>query len=194
MVLESSEAVVSALKATSTDRAISAVVTEEVRAPEQTLDAEAAEAAPWEDAKTRVYVCLVGDLFHWGHANLCKQARSMGDYLIVGICSDFDVKGYKRAPIMNADDRGKCALACRWVDRVVVNCPFVLTEEFVDTQGISYVIHGDDHSSVSAKKYYSVALDRGIYKTVPYTKGISTTDIIKKCCAQGAARVNPHGH
>lgn len=158
-----------------------------------TIQPSVLEVKSWEEAKKRVYVSLVGDLFHWGHANLCRQAREMGDYLIVGICSDFDVKGYKRAPIMSADDRGKCAVACRFVDRVVVNVPFVLTEAFLEEHRIDCVVHGDDHSSESAKKYYSVALERDIYRTVPYTEGISTTDLITKCCEQGAGRLKPHG-
>ena len=43
---------------------------------------------------------MVGDMWHYGHVNFCKQARAMGDYLIVGICKDEDVVGYKRVPIL----------------------------------------------------------------------------------------------
>ncbi|MEC2306261.1 adenylyltransferase/cytidyltransferase family protein, partial [Weizmannia sp. CD-2023] len=28
------------------------------------------------------------DLLHWGHINLLKRARALGDYLIVGLSSD----------------------------------------------------------------------------------------------------------
>ena len=116
---------------------------------------------------------------------------------LVGICSDADVSGYKRPPIMSAQERAECALCCRWVDEVVVGCPFVLTADFVDSFQIKHVVHGDDHSAASARKYYGVALDRGIYKTVPYTQGISTSDLIARCASRGSAaadRVHPHGH
>lgn len=95
---------------------------------------------------------------------------------------------------MTAVERGMAASACRWVDEVVFNCPFVLTEEFVDRMNINMVTHGDDHSSNSVKKYYQVALDREIYRTVPYTQGVSTTDLIHRCCEQGSSRINPHGN
>ena len=46
----------------------------------------------------RVYVDMVGDLFHIGHINMFKQARELGDYLIVGVHSDKAVESYKRTP------------------------------------------------------------------------------------------------
>jgi len=112
----------------------------------------------------------------------------------VGICSDEDIMSYKRKPIMTTMERGMAASACRWVDEVVFHSPFVLTEEFVDRMNIHMVTHGNDHSDDSVKKYYQVALDREIYRTVPYTNGVSTTDLIARCCEQGSTRVNPHGH
>eukprot|EP00946_MAST-07B_sp_MAST-7B-sp1_P004055 g4055.t1 len=150
--------------------------------------------------QTRIYVCVVGDLWHYGHAYLCAAARRVygGDnpYVIVGVCSDHDVSSYKRVPIMTALERAKNASCCRFVDEVVVNCPFVLTESFMDEMRIDFVVHGDDHSAASAQKYYSVALARGVYKTVPYTKGISTSDLIQRIQQRddAAARIHPHGH
>ena len=48
--------------------------------------------------KKKGYIDMVGDLFHVGHLNMFKQARTYGDYLIVGIHSDKTVESYKRKP------------------------------------------------------------------------------------------------
>jgi cytidyltransferase-like protein len=37
---------------------------------------------------TRIYTDVMADLFHWGHVNLFRQLRTLGDYLIVGVNSD----------------------------------------------------------------------------------------------------------
>ena len=38
---------------------------------------------------TQIYIfCFSFDLVHFGHANALRQAKSMGDYLIVGVHSD----------------------------------------------------------------------------------------------------------
>jgi cytidyltransferase-like protein len=39
----------------------------------------------------RVYVDMVGDLFHMGHVQFLKAARQFGDWLVVGVLSDDDV-------------------------------------------------------------------------------------------------------
>ncbi len=54
---------------------------------------------------TRVYVDMVGDLFHAGHVAFLREARSHGDWLVVGVLSDETAASYKRRPIMTLAER-----------------------------------------------------------------------------------------
>jgi len=81
--------------------------------------------------RTRVYVDLVGDLFHAGHVELLRQARALGDRLVVGVLSDDVVAQYKRRPITTLEERVAVVRACRYVDEVVPDAPDVVTMEFV---------------------------------------------------------------
>ncbi|HSX14147.1 MAG TPA: adenylyltransferase/cytidyltransferase family protein [Chlamydiales bacterium] len=127
-----------------------------------------------------VYVDIVGDLFHAGHVEFLKKAKTFGNYLIVGILADDVVEGYKRTPVLSLEDRVKVISACKYVDEVVVAPPLRLTEEMVQDLGINVVVHGDDFNKDLLEDQYGVALKLGIFRTVPYTPGISTTEIIKR--------------
>src|SRR5262245_50775572 len=94
--------------------------------------------------QTRVYVDMVGDLFHMGHVEFLKTASAFGDWLIVGVLSDEVVATYKRQPIMTLAERVAVVEACRYVDEVVPNAPYIVTTEFLDEHEISVVVHGDD--------------------------------------------------
>ena len=58
-------------------------------------------------SKEIVYVDMVGDLFHYGHVNMLRNAKNQGDILYVGVHNDLDVKSYKRTPIMTMEERIK---------------------------------------------------------------------------------------
>lgn len=128
----------------------------------------------------RVYVDIVGDLFHAGHVAFLKKAKSFGDYLIVGVLADDTVEEYKREPILTLEDRVKVVEACRYVDQVIVAPPLRLTEEMIRDLQIDYVVHGDDFNPALLEDQYGVSLKLGIFRTVPYTPGISTTQIIDR--------------
>src|SRR5881227_114133 len=108
-----------------------------------------------------IYVDMVGDLFHRGHVELLKAARSLGDYLIVGVLSDTVATTYKRCPIMTMDERISVIQACRFVDEVIPNAPFVVTSEFLRVHGISLVVHGSDLSQESLNQIYREPLQEG---------------------------------
>jgi len=131
-------------------------------------------------AQTRVYVDIVGDLFHAGHIEFLKQAKAFGDYLIVGVLADDTVSEYKREPILTLEERVKVIQACSLVDEVIVAPPLRLTDEMIRDLQISYVVHGDDFNKDLLEDQYGAALKAGIFRSVPYTPGISTTDIIKR--------------
>ena len=71
--------------------------------------------------KTIVFTNGTFDLLHVGHTRCLKDARSRGDYLIVGVNSDTSVKKYKHAklPIQPLEDRMEVLSSLRWVDYIL---------------------------------------------------------------------------
>ena len=129
---------------------------------------------------TRVYVDMVADLFHYGHANFLRQAKQFGDHLIVGIHSDEVVKEYKRTPILSMRERVDTVSSCRYVDEVISDAPLVVDLKWLNTHRIDLVVHGDDFSEHMKQLCYKVPIDLGILRLVSYTARISTTEIIQR--------------
>lgn len=60
------------------------------------------------------------DMFHIGHLNLIKNAKSRCDYLIVGVNSDQLVQEYKgKKAVVPLEERMEIVRALRFVDEVV---------------------------------------------------------------------------
>ena len=129
----------------------------------------------------RVYVDMVADLFHFGHVELLNQARALGDYLLVGIYSDDAVIAHKCRPILTMEERVACVAGCRYVDEVLPHAPWVTDRDWIEKHNIQLVVHGDDYSQEDLSKTHSVPIEMGILRTVHYTPGISTTEIIRRC-------------
>lgn len=127
-----------------------------------------------------VYTCLVGDLFHAGHAEHLRQAAALGSKLLVGVCSDEDCERFKRKPILTLPERAAVIAACRYVDDVIISPPSVVTAEFLDEHHIDLLVHGDDSNEDQLRYFYGESIRRGQFQTVAYTPGITTTGIIQR--------------
>ena len=123
---------------------------------------------------------MVADLFHYGHVNFLKQARQHGDFLLVGVHADDAVMVYKRRPIFSMEERVASVEGCRWVDEVVANAPLTIEREWIEKHDIDLVLHGDDFSRDLERLCYKTPMEMGIYRTISYTEGISTTEIISR--------------
>ncbi len=128
----------------------------------------------------RVYVDMVGDLFHAGHVALLREARRHGDHLVVGVLGDETTAAYKRRPIMTLAERVAVIESCRFVDEVVADAPFVVDEGFLDEHAITTVVHGDDLSLDGAASIYGPAVARGALVLVQRSPGLSTTQVIQR--------------
>lgn len=128
----------------------------------------------------RVYADVVGDMLHMGHIEFFKKARAHGDYLIIGVLSDEDVASYKRIPIMTMKERAAVIEACKYVDEVILAPPLRTTEEWLKEHRIDIVVHGDDFNKEALMDQYGVPFQMGILRLVPYTKGISSTNVIER--------------
>lgn len=134
---------------------------------------------------TRVYVTMVGDLFHVNHINLIKEAKEYGDHLIVGIHSDSQVQEYKCTPIMTLEERCYIISACKYVDSIIPGAPLNITEKFIKANNIDLVIHA--HNLDEDRKYnfiFQIPKELGIFKRLDYHEGISTTGIKRRVVEQ----------
>ena len=130
---------------------------------------------------------MVADLFHYGHVELLKQARALGDYLLVGIHGDDDVRSHKRIPILTMEERVASVAGCRYADEVLPNAPWITDRDWIEKHNIQLVVHGNDYSQEDLNKTHAVPIEMGILRMVPYTAGISTTEIIRRCKEAGPA-------
>jgi cytidyltransferase-like protein len=123
---------------------------------------------------------MVADLFHYGHVNFLRQAKLHGDFLLVGVHSDETVTNYKRNPILSMEERVLSVAGCRYVDEVVPNAPLEITLDWIEKHNIDLIIHGDDVAPEIRDAWYGVPIKMGIYKSVGYTSGISTTELLSR--------------
>ncbi|KAJ2700017.1 choline phosphate cytidylyltransferase, partial [Coemansia spiralis] len=127
----------------------------------------------------RVWVDGCFDMMHFGHANALRQARAMGDYLVVGVHSDAEVERNKGPCVMKEDERYAAVAACKWADEVVKDAPYVTTVEMLDEYDIDFVVHGDDITTAAdGSDCYQLVKDAGRYRECKRTVGISTTELV----------------
>ncbi|KAG1360596.1 choline-phosphate cytidylyltransferase 1 [Cocos nucifera] len=163
------------------------------------------------DRPVRVYADGIYDLFHFGHARALEQAKKLfpSTYLLVGCCSDEITQRYKGKTVMTEAERYESLRHCKWVDEVIPDAPWVITQEFIDKHNINYVAHDslpsfgyiglcstkECYSNVSehkssfilyadasgaGKDVYEFVKAIGKFKETNRTDGISTSDIIMR--------------
>ena len=100
---------------------------------------------------------------------------------MVGVHGDDAVIAHKRKTILNMEERVACVAACRYVDEVLPNAPWITGRDWIEKHNINLVVHGSDYSEEDLNDTHAVPIKMGIFRAVPYTPGISTTEIIRRC-------------
>lgn len=124
------------------------------------------------------YTSGVYDLFHIGHLNLLKNAKSMCDKLIVGVTAD-ELVGYKgKRAIIPFEDRLEIIRSIKYVDAVVPQDDMdKLT--MCKKLNANVVFVGDDWWNSDKWNEYERKFSECNIRLVyfPYTKGVSSTKI-----------------
>jgi len=132
-----------------------------------------------DSQKVRVWCDGCYDMVHFGHANSLRQAKAMGDYLIVGVHTDEEIARHKGPPVFTQEERYKMVRAIKWVDEVVEGAPYVTTLETLQEHGCHFCVHGDDITMTSdGVDTYHIVKEAGKYKECRRTEGVSTTDLV----------------
>lgn len=75
--------------------------------------------APWRTKKKkrpiRVYMDGCFDMMHYGHCNALRQARALGDQLVVGVVSDAEITLNKGPPVTPLNERFFCHAFSFWI-------------------------------------------------------------------------------
>uniref|UniRef100_A0A2P2LEX5 choline-phosphate cytidylyltransferase n=2 Tax=Rhizophora mucronata TaxID=61149 RepID=A0A2P2LEX5_RHIMU len=142
-------------------------------------------SAPPSDRPVRIYADGIYDLFHFGHARALEQAKKLfpNTYLLIGCCNDKITHSFKGKTVMTEDERYESLRHCKWVDEVITDAPWVVTQEFLDKHDIDYVAHDAlpyADASGAGKDVYEFVKKVGRFKETKRTDGISTSDIIMR--------------
>ncbi len=122
------------------------------------------------------------DLFHIGHLNLLRQAKEYCSHLIVGVHTDEWVMYCKKRPtVIPFQERTDIVAAIRYVDEVVKNESYSKLEAWGKYHFDAAFIGDDWKGTDTWNKIETQLREIGcdvIY--LPYTQGISTTELRKR--------------
>ncbi|WP_062237710.1 glycerol-3-phosphate cytidylyltransferase [Fictibacillus sp. FJAT-27399] len=114
------------------------------------------------------------DLLHWGHINLLRRAKDLGDHLTVGLSAD-EFNAIKNKKSYHSFENRKMILeSIRYVDEVIAEKTWDQKISDVVDNNIDIFVMGDDWEGKFdfLKEYCEV-----VY--LPRTIGISTSQIKK---------------
>jgi choline-phosphate cytidylyltransferase len=142
-------------------------------------DAKSGKVPP--NRKIRVYADGIYDLFHAGHARQLMQAKNLlpNTYLIVGCCNDSLTLSKKGCTVMNEMERYESLRHSRYIDEVVTDAPWFLTEDFIRKHKIDFIAHDDiPYDTKESQDIYAPWKRKGMFLATQRTDGISTSDLI----------------
>lgn len=142
-----------------------------------------------ENKKIIGYTAGVYDMFHIGHLNVIKNAKSKCDYLIVGVSTDEVVeKNKNKKPIIPFEERAAIVESVKYVDKVI-------PQERYDIEGkirtvlenkIDVMFVGSDWQGTDKWNQIENELKKYNCEVVylPHTDGISSTILREKVEAE----------
>lgn len=119
------------------------------------------------------------DILHLGHARYLKEAKKLGDILIVGVNSDESVKRLKGEgrPINNEDVRMAMLAELDFIDYVIKfgdDTPY----ELIKAVSPDVLVKGGDYRIEDIVGHDIVEAKGGLVTTIELVDGMSTTNII----------------
>ena len=91
------------------------------------------------------------DCFHYGHYNLLKRAKDIGDYLIVGVSSDFMCEKKGKIPMFDEKYRMEVVSNLRFVDEVILEESMEQKVSDVIKKHVDVFVLGDDYKELFPK-------------------------------------------
>lgn len=140
----------------------------------------------------KVFVSGTYDILHAGHIQFFKEAKALGDYLIVSFCSDLNLLKYKGRRSCMPDDNKKVLLeSIRYVDKVVIGTDdggvWDFVSSFLDEKPDILVVTTDDKHIEEKRKFCEEHKAKFIVlpKTPPLATPTTSFTIIKQIIKQG---------
>jgi rfaE bifunctional protein nucleotidyltransferase chain/domain len=148
------------------------------------MDELAAMRAQWRiEGKKIVWTNGVFDLLHTGHIRSLRDAKALGDILIIGINSDASARKFKgpSRPLMCQEDRAEVLSALGMVDYVVI---FDESEPSAALKRLQPEIHCKGEEYADGKRPVPerpiVEAYGGAIRFLPLHEGRSTTGLMER--------------
>jgi cytidyltransferase-like protein len=126
-----------------------------------------------------VFTDGVFDLLHANHVAFLEEAKSFGDWLVVGVVSDLRTEDYKRRPILSQEERLRVVKALSCVDEAFIIHDALTSEtmeRIIADHNVTAVVYAGD----STPEFYVAAERSGIMHRLPYRAGVNSSEIIKR--------------
>ena len=113
------------------------------------------------------------DLLHYGHINLLRRAKALGDYLIAALSTDeFNWREKQKKSYFSYDERKAMLEAIRYVDLVIPEENWGQKKTDVEKYHVDVFVIGDDWTG-----QFDFLRDQCEVVYLPRTPEISTTKI-----------------
>ena len=121
------------------------------------------------------------DILHAGHIHLLREAKNLGDRLIIGLNSDQSVQNLKGPdrPLNSEEARASVLESLSMVDEVTIfqeDTPHELVKEIIP----HVLVKGGDYSIENVVGADTVRASGGEVVLIPILKGYSTSDLITR--------------